>query len=89
MTNFDRLKPHFEALHGKGWKIEDYAEAYSAAQEVLNCEGCIVGLRECNCRMGLEFLNEDDQEIEWNDEKYNGRSCGDVIVEWLNEEVKQ
>ena len=43
MTNFDRLKPHFEALFGEGWRIEDYAMMYESAFDgVGTCQDCFV-----------------------------------------------
>ena len=43
MTNFDRLKPRFEALFGEGWHIEDYAMMFvNAFGGVRICEDCFV-----------------------------------------------
>lgn len=89
MTNFDRLKPHFEVLFGKGWPMDDYIVGYQASMEAFNCDGCIVGIKECTHRMGMHTLDECASEEEWDKEQGNGKICFNILKEWMLEEVKQ
>ena len=95
MTNFERIRPAIETLFGPDWTPEDFADLYEDAIGSYDCSDfCMIGLTECDHRMGVMTNREarekgmtDEEYDEYYDKNYNGKVCHDVILEWLLEEA--